>query len=248
MAAQMPAVAQRLVGLSRRFPSATIEDMVEGHPRLLAIDDDALDAAVKAVQDLFLGATEQDTQDLLTSNSALLGRCSVLQWVKPTLVAERLLLQRFAPELYIGEVYVRWGDYDERPEPQRMVGRLLYLEELGLAHLVVIDKPSGRRERSGQHGATAENDEQGEPLLVSMSDVCELSDADFASLPAFSSPGCGAAVTAESLAAFIAGFEQQPTWQQLMSEAEQDSRRTALGILANIRENRAYAEATHAPS
>jgi hypothetical protein len=85
----------------------------------------------------------------------------------------------------------------------------------------VLKKQAAQQEWRQQQGVAANRAAPGEPLFISISEVATRSDADFASLPALSSTQHGMGHSAESLAAFLAGLERHPAWQQLMADAKQ---------------------------
>jgi hypothetical protein len=104
-------------------------------------------------------------------------------WLEPGRLAKLLALQRTLGWT-AAQVLQQLSGCLLSPGPQRLAGRLLYLGQLGLAHLVVAN----RREVLGawrkQHGLPANEAVQGEPQLMLVTEVATMSDANFASLPA----------------------------------------------------------------
>jgi hypothetical protein len=101
--------------------------------------------------------------------------------------------------------------------------------------LVVPDRQAAQRAWRKLQGLPANRTAPGEPLLVSLRDLVKLSDAEFAKLPALTSSQHAAALSAEDLAAFMAGLEQHPAWQQLMSKAQHLSGELAGKLPARLR-------------
>jgi hypothetical protein len=167
-------------------------------------------------------------------------------WLEPRLLVNLLALKRFLPkecskeqerssEGWMAAVVIeQFASYVVGPAPERLVGRLLWLEQLGVAHLVVRDKKAARQAWREQQSLPAHEPALGQPMFISVRDITR-PDAAFIRLPAVSTSGRAVAHTADSLAAFLAGLEQHPAWQQLMSDAERLSSELADKLLAELR-------------
>jgi hypothetical protein len=105
-------------------------------------------------------------------------------WLNPSRLANLLALQRLLPwEPSAAQVIERHGSDVTGPAVERLVGRLLYLEQLGLLQQLVADKRAARGEwRQSQQGLSAGRKAAGEPAFISVSDVATLGPAKFAGL------------------------------------------------------------------
>ncbi|KAI3427333.1 hypothetical protein D9Q98_010250 [Chlorella vulgaris] len=127
-----------------------------------------------------------------------------------------------------------YGSYVVNAAVDKMVGRLLYLEQLGLLPLLVADKPAAKREWRLQQGLPGSKKAAGKPVFISVGNVVDLSSAKFDSLVnsalsqqqqqqqyddglVCSSSSC------PSFEAFRRGrLLQLPAWKQLLAQAEAD--------------------------
>ena len=89
---------------------------------------------------------------------------------------------------------------------ERVAGRLLFLEQAGLAHLVVADVKEWRRER----GLPPNKASPGEPPLISLNALVTASNAKLAA--------AAAAASEAELTTFIAGLPSHPPYRQLLAE------------------------------
>jgi hypothetical protein len=155
--------------------------------------------------------------------AAALNNGRVLCWdcLAPGRLANRLALQRCLVLTAAG-VYERFANYVVSYAAERMAGRLLYLEQRCLLHLLVAAKQLARQAWREERGLPANKPATGEPACISIRDVATLPDTEFSSLKAL---GDGVA----DFAPFKAGLLDSPAWQQLWAEAEAESARlTAL--------------------
>ena len=118
--------------------------------------------------------------------------------------------------------------------PERLIGRLLFLQQAGALPLLVADKQAARRQWREERGLPAAQAAAGEPQFVSLRDVAILPDAQFCGLPALggsqqeqssgqqASSGSSAS---ERLAAVMAQLEQLPAYRQLLAEGAAESER-----------------------
>ena len=135
-------------------------------------------------------------------------------WLAPGRLANRLALQRCVG-LSAAGVYERFGSYVATKGAERLAGRLLYLEQRGLLHLLVADKQAAKEAWRRQQGLPASKKATGEPAFISVGNVAVLPDADFICLLA--KQPCSAAA---DFAAFKAGLLDSPTWLQLLADAQ----------------------------
>ena len=148
-----------------------------------------------------------DPAVLALSNLKLLTR----NWLLPDPLANLLALQRSLRLPSEAAVVQRFADYVAAPSSQRVAGRLLFLQQEALLHLLVV------RERGGQ----PPDDEH--PLSISLRDVAKLPDAAFCALPALL--GDAAARYAAFMDDVRAGSCQP--YQQLLTEAAAWARQLA---------------------
>jgi hypothetical protein len=117
--------------------------------------------------------------------------------------------------------------------PTTLVGRLLYLEQLGLLPLLVANKPAAKREWRLQQGLSGSKKAAGEPAFISVFDVAGLT-ARFDSLvdSALSQQQqeqdddglvSSSSSPSPSFEAFRKGrLLQLPAWKQLLAQAGAD--------------------------
>jgi hypothetical protein len=159
---------------------------------------------------------------VVRNNPQLLG----YDWLNPSRLANLLALQRLLPwESSAAQVIERHGSYVTGPAVERLVGRLLYLEQLGLLQQLVADKQAARREwRQSLQGLSGSTKAAGEPAFISVSDVATLAPAKFAGLvqdaEAWLSEDNEAVSTSPSFDDFSKGLKQLPAWQRLWADAE----------------------------
>ena len=137
-----------------------------------------------------------------------------VDWLAPGRLANRLALQRCLGLSPAG-VYERFGSYVAITSAEKLAGRLLYLEQRGLLHLLAADKQAARQAWRQERGLPANKRAAGEPAFISVSDVATLADKRFSCLPG-KLPHSAAA----EFAAFKAGLQDSPAWRQLWAEAE----------------------------
>jgi hypothetical protein len=149
----------------------------------------------------------------------------LLDWLNPSRLANLLALQRLLPwEPSAAHVIERYGSYVKH-SPQRLVGRLLYLEQLGLLQQLVALKQAARQEwRQSQQGLSAGKEAAGEPPFISVFDVAIPAPAKFAGLvhdaEARLSEDSELVGSSPSFDEFSKGLKQLPAWQRLCADAK----------------------------
>ena len=132
-------------------------------------------------------------------------------------------------------VYERYGGYVVRCGAKKLAGRLLFLEDRGLAHLLVADKQAAKKAWRLQRGLPANRSAPGEPTFITVGDCAILPDAKFTSLL----PDGAAA----DFPAFMARLQELPVWQQLCAEAEVEAERLTAQLPPELRPGAASAAA-----
>jgi hypothetical protein len=135
-------------------------------------------------------------------------------FLAPAHLAKRLALQRCLG-LSAAGVYAQFGSYVANSAAEKLAGRLLYLEQRGLLHLLVANKKAARRIWREERGLPANETAAGESAFISVCELAALPDAEFSSLKALRD---GA-----DFAAFKGGLPDSPAWQQLWGEAEAEA-------------------------
>ena len=156
-----------------------------------------------------------------------------VDWLAPGRLANRLALQRCLG-LSAAGVYERFGGYVATTSAERLAGRLLYLEQRGLLHLLAADKKAARRAWRQERGLPANEEATGEPAFISVFD-CTRSDEHFKG----KLPDSGAA----DFAAFKAGLLDSPAWRQLWAEAEAEAAQLNAQLEPQLRPGAAAAAA-----
>jgi hypothetical protein len=165
---------------------------------------------------------------LARSNPILLG----YDWLNRSRMANLRALQQWLPwELSFAQLIERYGSYVRRAAADKMAGRLLYLEQLGLLPLLVADKPAAKREWQLQQGLSVSKKAAGDPVFISVGDVAAITAAKFDSLvdSALSQQQqdndglSSSSSSSPSFEAFRKGrLLQLPAWKQLLAQAEAD--------------------------
>ncbi len=184
---------------------ATLE-LVSVAPNLLGVDSSVWQTALAVMQ--LSGLTEEQAIQVARNDAKVLYR----NWLAVGPLANRLAVQR-CMQLTAGQVYMRHAGYVARCSAKRLVGRLLFLQQRGLQHLLEAEKRKLLQQWRSQHGFWTARRAAGEPPLISLRDVTR-SDALFASLPAVQAAG-----GLPTLQAFIAELESNPAWQDLQAAA-----------------------------
>ncbi len=146
--------------------------------------------------------------------------------LNPSRLANLLALQRLLPwEPSAAQVIERYGCYVAGPAAERLAGRLLYLEQLGLLQQLVADKPAARQEwRQSQQGLSGGKAAGGEPVFISVGDVAVPAPAKFAGLvqdaQAWLSEDSKLVSSSPSFEEFSKGLHQLPAWQRLWADAK----------------------------
>ncbi|KAI3427400.1 hypothetical protein D9Q98_010315 [Chlorella vulgaris] len=155
------------------------------------------------------------------NNPELLG----YDWLNPSRLANLLALQRLLPwKPSAAQVIERYGSYVQSAS-EKLVGHLLYLEQLGLMQQLVADKRAARGEwRQSLQGLSAGRKAAGKPAFISVFDVATLAPAKFAGLvqaaEACFSEDSELVGSSPSFDEFSKGLKQLPAWQRLWSDAE----------------------------
>ncbi|KAI3427324.1 hypothetical protein D9Q98_010241 [Chlorella vulgaris] len=165
---------------------------------------------------------------LACSSPKLLG----CDWLNPSRLANLRVLQQWLPwEVSAAQAIEQYGGYVASRAADRLAGRLLYLEQLGLLPPLVADKPAAKREWRLQQGLSSSKKAAGEPVFISVGNVADLSSARFDSLvdSALSQQQqdddglVSSTSTSPSFEAFRKGrLLQLPAWKQLLVQAEAD--------------------------
>ena len=149
-----------------------------------------------------LGVADQVALQLALDNTRPLTR----DWLAPGQLANLLALQRALGLSSPGAVVEQGlAGYVASYGPERLAGRLLFLEQAGLLPLLVASKEQWRTERGLPPGKRS----PGEPPLISVGDVTR-PDGKFCAV---------AGVSAAEHAAFTANLPSHPPYQQLLAEA-----------------------------
>ena len=163
-------------------------------------------------------------------------------WLAPGTHAKLAALQRLLPwQPAAADAVQQCASYVVATGPKRLIGRLLFLQQAGALPLLVADKQAARRQWREERGLPVGQTAAGEPQLVSLSDVCTLSDAEFCALPALgvsqqerrggqlasSSSSGGSSSANDRYEAFMA---QLPAYQQLLAEGADESKRLAAAL------------------
>ncbi|KAI3427396.1 hypothetical protein D9Q98_010311 [Chlorella vulgaris] len=147
-------------------------------------------------------------------------------WLNPSRLANLLALQRLLPwKPSAAQVIERYGSYVTQSASEKLVGRLLYLEQLGLMQLLVADKRAARQEwRQSQQGLSAGRKAAGEPAFISVGDVAIPAPAKFAGLvqdaQAWLSEDNELVGSSPSFEEFSKGLHQLPVWQRLLADSK----------------------------
>ena len=198
--------------------------MVGKAPSLLGVDSSVWQTALAVMQ--LCGMTEKQAMQAASNNSGVLR----FNWLAVPPLANRLALQRCL-QLTAGQVYERHAWYTVGCSDKRLTGRVLFLQQHSLPHLLVAKKPEALQQWRRQHGFRANRRASGEPPLISLSNVCTLSDTEFVSLPA-----AQAADGLPALRAFAAGLESNPAWRELQAEAAAEQSRLLELLPPGLRE------------
>jgi hypothetical protein len=192
--------------------------MVGNAPQLLAIDLIVWRLAVAVWR--LCGVS--DPLAVVRNNPQVL----LVDWLNPSRLANLLALQRLLPwEPSAAQVIERYGCYVAGPAAERLAGRLLYLEQLGLLQLLVADKRAARQEwLQSLQRLSAGKQAAGQPAFISVYDVARTSTAQFAGLvhdaEARLSEDSELVGSSPSFDEFSKGLKQLPAWQRLWADAE----------------------------
>ncbi|KAI3427420.1 hypothetical protein D9Q98_010335 [Chlorella vulgaris] len=207
---------QRAQALVTEFGKEEALRMVGNAPGLLAIDV----IVWRQTLAVWRLCGVSDPLAVVCNNPQLLG----YDWLNPSRLAKLLALQRLLPwEPSPAQIIEQHGSYLRR-SPKTLVGRLLYLEQLGLLQQLVADKLTARQEWRQRQGLSAGREAAGEPVFISVFDVAMKSPAQFAGLvqhaEAWLSEDSELDSCSPSFEEFSKGLHQLPAWQRLWSDAE----------------------------
>ncbi|KAI3427325.1 hypothetical protein D9Q98_010242 [Chlorella vulgaris] len=215
---------QRAQALVAAFGKYEVCRMVHVAIRVLAINTVVWRRALAVWQQCGVA----DPLVLACSSPKLLG----YDWLHPSRLTNLRALQRWLPwELSAAQAIECYGGYVASYAADRVAGRLLYLEQLGLLPLLVADKPAAKREWRLQQGLSGSKKAAGEPVFISVGDVADISSARFHSLvdSALSQQQqdddglVSSSSSCLSFEAFRKGrLLQLPAWKQLLVQAEAD--------------------------
>ncbi|KAL4436521.1 hypothetical protein ABPG75_003660 [Micractinium tetrahymenae] len=201
-------------------------EMVDRAPILLVVGSSVWQTALAVMQ--LCGLTWDDVLKVARLNPSVL----CCDWLEADRLVNRLALQRCLPGgLSAGQVYKEHAGYSVMYGTKRLAGRLLFLQHHGLLHLLVPEKEGLLEDWRQQRGLPANRRSPGEPPLISLRDVCVLTDGQFASLPAVAAAG-----GLPALQAFMAGLKVNPAWQQLQAAAEAEVARLLALLPQDVRQ------------
>jgi hypothetical protein len=148
----------------------------------------------------------------------------IVDWLNPSRLANLLALQRLLPwKPSAAHVIERYSSY-VRHSPQKLVGRLLYLEQLGLQQLLVAGKRAARQEWRQRQGRSCRQKAADDPVYMIVRDVAIPAPAKFAGLvqaaEAWLSEDNELVGNSPSFDEFSKGLKQLPAWQRLWADAE----------------------------
>ena len=155
-------------------------------------------------------------------------------WLTPGLQARLAALQRLLPwRPTAADIVQQFAKYVASSASDRLIGRLLFLQQAGLQPLLVADKRAARQQWREQRRLRA-GQPTDEPQFISLRDTAILSDAKICSMLALAEAtqleqpaGRGSSSTAERYRAFMAQLPQLPAYQRLLAAGEASSRRLA---------------------
>ncbi|KAI3427330.1 hypothetical protein D9Q98_010247 [Chlorella vulgaris] len=211
---------QRVQALVIEFGKEEACRMADVAPQLLAINTVVWRRALAVWRQCGMA----DPRAVAHSSPILLG----YDWLHRSRLANLRALQQWLPwEVSAAQAIECYGSYVVNAAVDKMVGRLLYLEQLGLLPLLVADKPAAKREWRLQQGLSSTKKAAGEPVFISVGNVADLSSARFDSLvdSALSQQqqDDDGLVSSSSFEAFRQGrLLQLPAWKQLLAQAEAD--------------------------
>jgi hypothetical protein len=198
--------------------------MVDAAPRLFAINTVVWRRALAVWQQCGVA----DPRAVAHNNPNVLAR----DWLHPSRLANLWALQQWLPwEPSAAQTVERYGGYVANNAADRVAGRLLYLEQLGLLPLLVANKPAAKREWRLQQGLSGSKQAAGEPVFISIGNVATLTAARFNSLvdSALSQQQqhdeglVSSSTRSRRFEAFRKGrLLQLPAWKQLVAQAKAD--------------------------
>ncbi len=220
----MPAGLISLCATLQVFGQQATLEMVGKTPALLGINSSVWQTALAVMQ--LCGLNETQAIDVASSNVFML----CCDWLAAGPLANRLALQRCL-QLTAGQVYERHAVYAALCSANRLTARLLFLQQHGLLHLLVPRKQELLQQWRRQHGFRAGRPAEGEPPLISLGDIHQRTDSQFASLAAVQAAG-----GLPALQAFTAGLESNPAWQEMQAEAAAEQARLLALLPPDLRQ------------
>ncbi|KAI3427350.1 hypothetical protein D9Q98_010267 [Chlorella vulgaris] len=223
------ALRQRAQALVAEFGKQEACRMVDASTQLLAIKTVVWRRALAVWQQCGVA----DPRAVAHSSPRLLG----YDWLHASRLANLRALQQWLPwEVSAAQAIERYAGYVASIAAERLAGRLLYLEQLGLLPLLVADKLAARQEWRLQRGLSVSKRAAGDPVFITVRDVAMSAPADFDSLvhsalshqqqqdyDGLVSNGSSSSSSSPSFEAFRKGrLLQLPAWKQLLAQAEAD--------------------------
>ncbi len=163
-------------------------------------------------------------------------------WLQPALLAAIAALQQLLPwQPTAAEVVQRFATYPAINGPERLIGRLLFLQQEGLLPLLVADKRAARQQWRQWRRLPSNRRVQGEPQFMSLRDTAVLPTAKLCTLLAeaeaaqLKQPPVIDSSVAERYRAFMAQLPQLPAYQQLLAAGQAESWRLAALLPPELR-------------
>ncbi|KAI3427348.1 hypothetical protein D9Q98_010265 [Chlorella vulgaris] len=219
---------QRAKALVVEFGKEEACRMVDATTQLLAINTVVWRRALAMWQQCGVA----DPRAVAHSSPCLLG----YDWLHASRLANLRALQQWLPwEVSAAQAIERYAGYVASVAAERLAGRLLYLEQLGLLPLLVADKLAARQEWRLQRGLSVSKRAAGEPVFITVRDVAISEAAKFDSLvdsalsqqqqddDGLSSSSSSSSSSSPSFEVFRKGrLLQLPAWKQLLAQAAAD--------------------------
>ncbi|KAI3427341.1 hypothetical protein D9Q98_010258 [Chlorella vulgaris] len=219
------ALRQRAQALVAEFGKEEASRMVDVAPQLLVINTVVWRRALAVWQQCGVA----DPRAVVRNNPSVLR----VDWLKPSRLANLRALQQWLPwEVSAAQAIEIYGDYVASKAADRVAGRLLYLEQLGLLPLLVANKPAAKREWRLQQGLSGSKQAAGELVCINVGNLATLTAVRFDSLvdSALSQQQqqgddnlVSSSCSSLSSEAFLKSrLLQLPAWKQLLAQAKAD--------------------------
>jgi hypothetical protein len=209
----------------QEFGKEEASRMVDVAPQLLVINTVVWRRALAVWQQCGVA----DPRAVVRNNPSVLR----VDWLKPSRLANLRALQQWLPwEVSAAQAIEIYGDYVASKAADRVAGRLLYLEQLGLLPLLVANKPAAKQEWRLQQGLSGSKQAAGELVCINVGNLATLTAVRFDSLvdSALSQQQqqeddnlVSSSCSSLSSEAFLKSrLLQLPAWKQLLAQAEAD--------------------------